>query len=39
MIAHHERYGQLSEDPLILGATAAIANKVIFQITARDQTN
>jgi hypothetical protein len=35
-IAHHERVGQLAEDPAIIGATSAIANKVLFQITARD---
>lgn len=35
-IAHHDRYGQLLEDPGILGATSAIANKVLFQLTARD---
>lgn len=35
-IAHHERFGQLQEDPRILGATSAIVNKVLFQVTTRD---
>lgn len=35
-LAHHERYGQLAGNPEIMGATAAISNKVIFQVTARD---
>jgi hypothetical protein len=35
-IAHHERHGQLLDDPMILGATAVIANKVLFQLTGRD---
>jgi hypothetical protein len=35
-LAHHERYGQLAGQFEIMGATAAIANKVLFQITARD---
>lgn len=30
-IAHHERFGQLQEDPRILGATSAIVNKVLFR--------
>ena len=35
-IAHQERYGQLGKNQKILGATAAAANKVIFQTTERD---
>lgn len=35
-LAHHERAGQLFGHPRIMGATAAIANKVLFQITSRD---
>jgi hypothetical protein len=34
--AHQERYGQLSEDKKIQGATAAAANKIFFQTTVRD---
>lgn len=34
--AHQERYGQLSEDKKIQGATAVAANKIFFQTTARD---
>lgn len=35
-LAHHERYGQLLDDPQIMGATAAIPNKVLFQVTPKD---
>ena len=35
-IAHQERYGQLGKNQKILGATAAAANKVLFQTTERD---
>jgi len=35
-IAHQERFGQLREDPEVLGATLAAANKVLFQLTVRD---
>lgn len=35
-LAHHERAGQLSGQPRMMGATAAIANKVLFQITGND---
>jgi hypothetical protein len=35
-LAHHERYGQFADSPKVAGATAAIANKVLFQITPRD---
>jgi hypothetical protein len=30
-IAHHDRLGQLGDNKEIIGATAAIANKVLFQ--------
>jgi hypothetical protein len=35
-VAHQERFGQLSEEKKIQGATAAAANKVFFQLTTRD---
>src|ERR671915_1606825 len=35
-IAHQERFGQFSEDKKILGATAAAANKVFFQLAVND---
>src|ERR671915_2154838 len=35
-IAHQERFGQFSEDKKILGATAAAANKVFFQLAVKD---
>jgi hypothetical protein len=35
-IAHQERYGQLLENRKVLGATAATANKVLFQVTHED---
>src|SRR5512147_566912 len=35
-LAHHKLYGQLAGNLQIVEATAAIANKVLFQITARD---
>jgi tyrosine-protein phosphatase YwqE len=35
-IAHQERYGQLSEDKKIQGATAVVANKIVFQVTVTD---
>jgi hypothetical protein len=34
--AHQERYGQLSEDKKIQGATAVAANKIFFQTTVKD---
>jgi hypothetical protein len=35
-LAHHERYGQLDDNKQIIGATSAIANKILFQITGKD---
>lgn len=35
-IAHQERFGQFSEEKKIQGATAAAANKVFFQLAAKD---
>lgn len=35
-IAHQERFGQLSDDKKIQGATAVVANKIIFQTTVND---
>lgn len=35
-IAHQERFGQLSEDKKIQGATAVVGNKIIFQATVND---
>jgi hypothetical protein len=34
--AHQERFGQLKDDPAVIGATLATANKVIFQPTVKD---
>ena len=35
-IAHQERAGQLEQNPKVLGATSAAANKVFFQLTVAD---
>lgn len=35
-LAHHERYGQLGRSPDILGATAAIANKLLLATCYRN---
>jgi hypothetical protein len=35
-IAHHDRFGQLGDNKEIIGATSAIANKILFQITGKD---
>jgi hypothetical protein len=35
-IAHQERFGQFSENQKIMGATAAAANKVFFQLAVND---
>jgi hypothetical protein len=35
-VCHVERYGQLAENQALLGATAAAANKVFFQLTVKD---
>jgi hypothetical protein len=35
-IAHQERYGQLAGNRALLGATAAAANKVYFQLASED---
>jgi hypothetical protein len=35
-IAHQERFGQFANNPKLLGATAAAANKIFFQLTVKD---
>lgn len=35
-VAHQERFGQFAEDKKLLGATDAAANKILFQLGAKD---